>query len=66
MQGCTYWVSYGTVSCRIIGTILMIIHKGGWVHNLLHSLSRRAEQAEKDRLMLEEALEHAHEGLIIS
>lgn len=40
----------------------MIIHKSGWVHTLLHSLSRRAEQAEKDRLMLEDALGHAYEG----
>jgi transcriptional regulator with PAS, ATPase and Fis domain len=44
----------------------MIIHKSGWVHNLLLSLSRRAEQAEKDGLMLEEALGHAYEGLIIT
>ena len=44
----------------------MIIHKDGWVHNLLHSLSRRAEQAEKDRLMLEDALGHAYEGLLIT
>jgi transcriptional regulator with PAS, ATPase and Fis domain len=44
----------------------MIIHKGGWVHNLLHSLSRRAGQAEKDRLMLEDALGHAYEGLVIT
>lgn len=44
----------------------MIIHRGGWVHNLLCSLSRRAEKAEKDGLMLEEALGHAYEGLIIT
>ncbi|MDD2308095.1 MAG: sigma 54-interacting transcriptional regulator [Desulfuromonadaceae bacterium] len=44
----------------------MIIHKNGWVHNLLLSLSRRAEQSEKDGLMLEDALGHAYEGLIIT
>ena len=44
----------------------MIIHKRGWVHNLLRSLARRAEQAEKDRLMLEDALGHAYEGLLIT
>lgn len=44
----------------------MIIHKSGWVHNLLHSFSKRTEQAEKDRLMLEEALDHAYEGLLIT
>ncbi|HXE94912.1 MAG TPA: sigma 54-interacting transcriptional regulator [Dongiaceae bacterium] len=44
----------------------MIIHKSGWVHNLLRSLSRKAEQAEKDRLMLEDALGHAYEGLLIT
>ena len=44
----------------------MIIHKLGWVHNLLRSLSRKADKAEKDRLMLEDALGHAYEGLLIT
>ena len=44
----------------------MIIHKQGWVHQLLLSLSRRADQAEKDSLMLEDALGHAYEGLLIT
>jgi len=44
----------------------MIIHKSGWVHALLTTLSQKAEKAEKDRLMLEEALGHAYEGLLIT
>lgn len=44
----------------------MIIHKNGPVHRLLKKLSLRAEQAEKDRLMLEDALGHAYEGLLIT
>jgi PAS domain S-box-containing protein len=44
----------------------MIIHRQGWVHTLLHSLNKRAEQADKDRIMLEDALGHAYEGLLIT
>ncbi len=44
----------------------MIIHKNGWVHTLLTTLSQKADKAEKDRLMLEEALGHAYEGLLIT
>ncbi|MDD2852989.1 MAG: sigma 54-interacting transcriptional regulator [Desulfuromonadaceae bacterium] len=44
----------------------MLIRKGRWVHLLLKSLHRRAEQAEKDRTMLEDALGHAYEGLLIT
>jgi transcriptional regulator with PAS, ATPase and Fis domain len=44
----------------------MIIHTNGWVHKLLRSLSKNADQAEKDRLMLEDALGHAYEGLLIT
>jgi transcriptional regulator with PAS, ATPase and Fis domain len=44
----------------------MRIRKGGFVHRLLTRLARRAEESEKERLMLEEALGHAYEGLIIT
>jgi transcriptional regulator with PAS, ATPase and Fis domain len=44
----------------------MIIHKQGWVHKLLQVLSKRAELAEKGQTMLEEALGHAYEGLLIT
>jgi PAS domain S-box-containing protein len=44
----------------------MRIRKSGWVHALLVRLAKRAEESEKDRLMLEEALGHAYEGLIIT
>jgi transcriptional regulator with PAS, ATPase and Fis domain len=44
----------------------MKIRRGGFVHGLLSRLARRAEESEKDRLMLEEALGHAYEGLIIT
>lgn len=44
----------------------MIIHKQGWIHKLLLALSHRAEQAEKGQIMLEEALGHAYEGLVIT
>jgi PAS domain S-box-containing protein len=36
------------------------------VHRVLVRLARRAEDSERDRLMLEEALGHAYEGLIIT
>ena len=44
----------------------MKLRRGGLVHRLLTGLARRAETSEKDRLMLEEALGHAYEGLIIT
>jgi PAS domain S-box-containing protein len=44
----------------------MKLRRGGLVHRLLTGLARRAEASEKDRLMLEEALGHAYEGLIIT
>jgi len=44
----------------------MIIHKEGWVHNLLLALAKRAELAEKGQTMLEDALGHAYEGLLIT
>lgn len=44
----------------------MKIRHGGWVHNLLTTLSERARKAEKERDMLEEALGHAYEGLLIT
>jgi transcriptional regulator with PAS, ATPase and Fis domain len=44
----------------------MIVHKSGWVHNLLLALSKRAKLAEKGQTMLEEALGHAYEGLLIT
>jgi transcriptional regulator with PAS, ATPase and Fis domain len=44
----------------------MRMRRGGWVHRLLRALSTRARASEKDRVMLEEALGHAYEGLIIT
>ena len=44
----------------------MKIRRGGFVHRLLARLAKRAEASERDRLMLEEALGHAYEGLIIT
>ena len=44
----------------------MRIRRGGWVHRLLGALAARAHESEKDRDMLEEALGHAYEGLIIT
>jgi PAS domain S-box-containing protein len=44
----------------------MRIRRGGLVHRLLARLAKRAEDSERDRLMLEEALGHAYEGLIIT
>jgi PAS domain S-box-containing protein len=41
------------------------IRRGGWVHRLLRRLAGRAEGAEKERDMLEDALGNAYEGLII-
>ena len=44
----------------------MRIAKGGWVHRLLTALDSAQERAEKERAMLEDALGHAYEGLIIT
>ena len=44
----------------------MRMRRGGWVHRLLRALSTRARESEKDRAMLEEAIGHAYEGLIIT
>ncbi|HZZ86208.1 MAG TPA: sigma 54-interacting transcriptional regulator [Anaeromyxobacteraceae bacterium] len=44
----------------------MKIRRGGWVHGLLTRLARRAREAERERLVLDEALSHAYEGLIIT
>lgn len=44
----------------------MNIHQGKWVHKLLVNLSANARNAERERDMLEEALGHAYEGLIIT
>ncbi|WP_298439650.1 sigma 54-interacting transcriptional regulator [Geobacter sp.] len=44
----------------------MRIKKGGWGHRLLNTLASARERAEKERSMLEDALGHAYEGLIIT
>jgi PAS domain S-box-containing protein len=44
----------------------MRIRRDGWVHRLIARLARRAQDSEKERLMLEEAFDHAYEGLIIT
>ena len=44
----------------------MRIRRGGWVHRLLRALASRARESAKDAGMLEEALGHAYEGLIIT
>jgi transcriptional regulator with PAS, ATPase and Fis domain len=41
------------------------IRRGGWVHGLVTRLATRARESERERSMLEEALGHAYEGLII-
>jgi len=46
--------------------MLMQIRQNGWVHRLLEGLSAQVRRAERDRDMLEEALGHAYEGLIIT
>jgi transcriptional regulator with PAS, ATPase and Fis domain len=43
----------------------MRIRRHGWVHQLIGRLVKRAQESEKERLMLEEAIGHAYEGLII-
>ena len=44
----------------------MKIRHQGWVHRLLRELDLRARESEGERVMLEEALGHAYEGLIIT
>jgi PAS domain S-box-containing protein len=44
----------------------MRIRRGGWVHRLIASLVEARRASEKERLMLEEALANAYEGLIIT
>jgi len=44
----------------------MKARRGGFLHRLVNRLARRAESAERERGMLEEALDHAYEGLIIT
>ncbi len=44
----------------------MRIHRQGWVHRLIARLARDARASDKERLMLEEALANAYEGLIIT
>lgn len=44
---------------------MKICHQG-WVHRLIRNLSQTAQQARKERDMLEQLLEHAYEGLIIT
>ncbi len=43
----------------------MRIRAQSWVHRLLLRLAERARAADKERLILEEALSHAYEGIII-
>ncbi len=42
------------------------ITRGGWVHRAIGRLAGRLAEAERARGILEEALEHAYEGLIIT
>jgi PAS domain S-box-containing protein len=44
----------------------MKIRRGGWVHRLLSGLAARAQALDKERAMLDEALGHAYEGLVIT
>ncbi len=44
----------------------MRIRKGGWFHRLLRRLADDARRSERERVMLEEALGHAYEGLMIT
>jgi PAS domain S-box-containing protein len=44
----------------------MRIRRHGYVHRLLLGLARRARDSERERVMLEDALGHAYEGLIIT
>ena len=44
----------------------MRIRRGGLVHRTLEGLARKARESERERAMLEDALSHAYEGLIIT
>jgi PAS domain S-box-containing protein len=44
----------------------MKIRKSGWVHTLIRNLASRAGEASKSLKMLEIAIDHAYEGLIIT
>jgi PAS domain S-box-containing protein len=44
----------------------MRIRTGGWVHRLLRRLTEASRRSERERAMLEEALGHAYEGLMIT
>ena len=44
----------------------MRIRRQGWVHRLVRALALRARESESERVMLEEALSHAYEGLVIT
>jgi PAS domain S-box-containing protein len=42
------------------------LRRGGCLHRLVQSLAARAAQSNRDRAMLEDALGHAYEGLVIT
>lgn len=44
----------------------MKISRGGWVHRLLVALAQNSLKAEKDLIRLEQALNNAYEGIIIT
>src|SRR6266568_347508 len=44
----------------------MRIRRGRWVYRLMRHLHERALQSEKDRVILDAALAHAYEGLVIT
>jgi len=48
------------------GSIAMKISRGGWVHRLLVALAQNSLKAEKDLIRLEQALNNAYEGIIIT
>ncbi|WP_081413376.1 sigma-54 interaction domain-containing protein [Aneurinibacillus terranovensis] len=43
----------------------MIIHRGGWVHRFLQTLANRLKIIEKEKDMLQAALDHAYNGVVI-
>jgi len=43
----------------------MKIHRDGWVHQLLSSLSNQLNQSKRELKLFKTALEHAYEGIII-
>src|SRR5918911_559308 len=42
------------------------LRRGGCLHRLVQALAARAARSERDRTMLEEALGHAYEGIVIT